>query len=452
MTAFSDLSMPRNIAPIRLDELKDDPVARSLLIEERRQTRFARRAIRLCVLALAAFVVWASFAPVPEVVTAGGELQPSARVRQVQHLEGGIVDAVLVSPGDAVGAGQPLVRLDDAQLRAQLAQARARLDALRLGADRLRALATGDVVELARAGALGEIIDSQREAWRGAQLHAAAQLEVLQAERAANEARLPTVVRQRASAADELALMRERLDLQETSLASGYGTRGQRDDAARAVLEIERDIAGYDSAEAEIGSALAGIAAREAELAARLKSEALEEVAGLEAERLETEAQARQIADRLQRLEIVAPVDGRVHVLNVDGPREVIPPGGAVAEIVPGGGEIFAHVEVPAEEVGGVEPGMPARVRVLTYDYTRFGAIDATVDRVSPSSVVKEDGRRVFEARLRLERDHVGPDGAGLLARPGLTVSADITVGSKTVMEYLLKPLRVVQDRSLTEG
>lgn len=451
MTGHVTLKAARNVTPFQPDEFRDDIVARSLLIEERQHTRQARRMIALCIMALVAFVVWAAITPVHESVTASGKLLPEDRLRRVQHLEGGIVDSVLATPGQTVARGDVLLRLDGTQVRSELRKAEARLDVLSLSIERLHSLA-----EDGRTARFTDAADSlrlsQSEALLGGRRHLETQMQLLDSERAALEAQRPVVERRKATILRELDFVREILEEQQRSLDKGFATRDRRDNAARDTLELERLLAETEGAGEKITADLANLAAREAELLSGWRREALDEVAELEAQREETMAHVTQLRDRLARLEIVAPIGGRVNVLAVEGPREVIAPGQAVAEIVPEGGDIFARIEVPASRVGAVTPGMEAKVRVLTYDHTRFGSIDATVDRVSPSSIVKDDGEQVFEVRLKLATAHVGAAEAGLDARSGMTVSADIVTGTKPLIAYLLKPIRVLSDRAFREA
>lgn len=426
----------------------DDVIGRSLLIEERHETRLARWAITLCVAAVGAFLVWASVTPVHEAVTGTGTLMPSGHLRTVQHLEGGIVEALPVSAGDRVEKGAVLVRLDPTQVRSEIEKGAARLSQLDHSIARLRAL-VGGAATLPADGP-DELWESQNAALAGARSHIESQLQLIASERASLESQRPTLVRQRRAAEKELAFVRDILRQQQRSLDRGLSTRFGRDSATRDALELERILAEIEGAEARIAPDLAELAAREAELRSGWRRDAFDEIAALEGDREETRALLRQLQDRLARLDIVSPATGRVNVLAVEGPREVIAPGQMVAEIVPEGSEVYARIEIPASGIGGIGPGMDATLKVLTYDYTRFGQIPAVVDHVSPGSILTDEGEEVFEVRLRLDAPHLGPVEAGHPALPGMTVTADIVTGTRTLMSYLLKPIRVLQDRAFS--
>ncbi len=448
MIGSTTLQAGRNTAPFDPDEFRDDVLGHRLQLESHHQTRPARRLIALCVTAILVFLVWACVTPVHEVVTGQGALLPADGLRKVQHLEGGIVETVLVRPGQRVEAGDVLLRLDAEQLRLERDKAAARMARLDLSISRLRALAAGDDGPL--AGETRGLWESQSDALASARANLATQLQRIAAERESLTRQLPALRRQRSAAERELSLVRDYLGESQDSLDRGLATRFRRDEAARDTLVLERGLAEIEGAETRIASDLAELTAREAELRSNWHREAVDEVAALEAEREETRAQMRQVEDRLSRLEITAPVAGRVNVLGVEGPREVIGAGQVVAEIVPEGEEVYALVEIPASRIGGVVEGSAAQVKVLTYDYTRFGEVAAIVDRVSPGSVVTEDGEQVFEVRLALDTPYVGSAEAGHAAVPGLTVTADIATDTNSLIAYLLKPIRILRDRAFT--
>uniref|UniRef100_UPI0022EA336A biotin/lipoyl-binding protein n=1 Tax=Falsiroseomonas oryzae TaxID=2766473 RepID=UPI0022EA336A len=123
-----------------------------LALEEVRLTGAERATILGTAALVAAFLVWAGLTRLPEIAVAPGQVETSVAAAPAQHLEGGIVEAVLVREGDVVTEGQPLLRLQDAAPRAELGQMRVRLTALRLQAERLAALAAGGALPPAAPG------------------------------------------------------------------------------------------------------------------------------------------------------------------------------------------------------------------------------------------------------------------------------------------------------------
>ena len=111
-----------------------------------------------------------------------------------------------------------------------------------------------------------------------------------------------------------------------------------------------------------------------------------------------------------------------------------------------------AEVEISADRVGHVVVGMEARLKILSYDFTRFGEIVGQVAAISPNSFQTETGETVFRVRIALPNEGQNAALVGRPIRPGMTVTADILTDSKKVLSYLLKPLRVLSDRAFTEA
>lgn len=449
----AELPFPRHlIAPVGGAEFESDPISTSMLIEERRQTRLARQTVIGCALLLSALVVWAAMAPVNQLVFGNGEIMPVGLVQPVEHLEGGLVADVRVKPGDQVAEGDVLVSLDTTTTAAELAKAEARLESLRLTIERQMSLANGYALDTHSHALLLRLYDSQAQAFASSEQYREAQLDVIRADLAVQQAELRGMSPQRQKNREELAILRRQLADFDRGVQAGAISRRARDEIARDKLELEREQAEIASRATSLKASIEQTQARETELLARIRQDALLEVTQLEAERAEVEALIRQLEDRLARQSIVAPISGTVHVVNVRGAGDVIAPADVVLEIVPAHGEVFAQVEIPAERIGGIRVGMDAQVKVLTYDFARFGTVDAVVETISPSSVMTEDGRSVFNVDLRLADDEVGSNDGLRPIQPGMTVIADIATGSKTVLSYLLKPLHVLTDRALTES
>jgi multidrug efflux pump subunit AcrA (membrane-fusion protein) len=141
----------------------------------------------------------------------------------------------------------------------------------------------------------------------------------------------------------------------------------------------------------------------------------------------------------------------RSEIETARGTGTVIEPGATIAEIVPQQGPVHASAEMPAEMVGAIRPGQAARVKVLTFDHTRFGALEATVTQVSASSFRRQDGSSFYRVTLALPQDHVGDARLGLRLNAGMTVVADIRTGERSLLAWLLKPVRNALDTAFGE-
>lgn len=299
---------------------------------------------------------------------------------------------------------------------------------------------------------LQRLVDSQAAAAESSENFRTAQQRVIAIDILAREAELAGLVVERQKTREEMVIVNRQMEDYQVALRTGAVSRRERDNVVREKLALERSEAGLNSQIAAARVAIEQANARETELLAKIRNESLINVTQLETERAETEALIRQLEDRVARQRIVSPIAGIVHVVNFHERGDVISPTDIVLEIVPDGGELFAQVEIPAEKIGNVNVGMAANIKVLTYDFARFGGIEAIVKRVSPTSVMNEQGLPIFQVDLQLSSDFVGPESARRSINSGMTVMVEVTAGTKSILQYLLRPLRVLSDRALTES
>jgi arylsulfatase A-like enzyme len=130
----------------------------------------------------------------------------------------------------------------------------------------------------------------------------------------------------------------------------------------------------------------------------------------------------------------------------------VIQPGADLVEIVPLEDTLLVEARVRPPDIAFLRPGLPATVKVTAYDFSIYGGLDATVEEISADAITDEQrGESFFRVRVRTEKNHLGVDHDPLPIIPGMTTQVDIMTGEKTVLNYLLKPIRRAQERALRE-
>jgi membrane fusion protein, adhesin transport system len=432
-------------------QMIDPAIACSRFVPEHRDVKSAQSVIRLSGASLAVFLGWAALTPIHELTIAQGSIMPEGFIQQVQHLEGGIVDKVLVDDGARIMAGDPILELDTLAIKADLAKARTRMEALRLQAERLAAFAEGRVSTLETSKGHEALLASQQGAGLYRDNLREARAMVLRADIEARIAEMKGVEGKIDSSQRELTLVSARAAEYQRGAAIGFISKREAENVQRDKIRLEGDVANLKSQYATLLARINESRARETEQRAQFASEALDDLSKITTERAETASLVAQLEDRLERATLRAPVSGVIQSIAVRGGGRVLKPGELVAEIVPEQQNVFAQVEIPAEKIGYITPGMPAAVKVSAYDYARFGAVEGEVDRISPSNMKTEDHRTVFIARIKLSSGFVGSKEAGRPVTPGMTVTADIRSGHKTALTYLFKPVYALTDRALTE-
>jgi len=412
---------------------------------------------RALVWSIAAFFAlalgWAALARIDAVVTAPARLVPERGLQKLGALDGGIVAAILVWPGDRVRAGQPLIRLDSTEADAARDRDAVERSASRARATRLAAEARGRTPAFLSGGADTSAEATERalfgaRAREQAAARAAAAARVDQAARAAAAAQADLSARTAAlaAAAREVAtlgpLVERGID-PAASLTRARGAQAQADaqaEAARALLA--RDTA-----------ALAAARADAAGIQRHFRAAAAEALAATQAHLVSADRAAFTWRARAARTLLRAPAAGTVQRLLVATVGGTARPGEPLIEIVPADGTPIVEAHIAARNIVDVHVGQRASVRLSAYDYAVHGAFAARVLRVSPDAEIDEARHTAFyTVRLALISAHPhAPHGRPLLLLSGMTADVAFIGERRTVLSYLLTPFTRLRGSALSE-
>lgn len=157
-----------------------------------------------------------------------------------------------------------------------------------------------------------------------------------------------------------------------------------------------------------------------------------------------------QLENRVGRLEVYAPVAGIVKGLTVNTIGAVVGRGNALMEILPTDENLVVEARIGTEDMGHVAVGQNVSVKVNSYNFGRYGVVSGVLTFISATTFVGANGEKFYRGRIELQNDYVG-DRPDLQVLPGMTVSAGIITGKKTILEYLLKPIQRALDSGLNE-
>jgi len=418
-------------------------------INSKRATTLTGRMVLVVFAALGGFVAWSATASLEEKATAPGRIMPSGKVRTVQHLEGGIVDAILVKNGDTVKTGDVIVRLKRRSATAERDRMLARAAVLDTRVIRLRAELSGEKPDFTDPQAENAV--NELAIYRSRRASLVSERDVLTQQIDASNSRI-------ASLEDEILIYRKRaglidkeVDMRATLARSGTGSRLELIKVQETLESVNTDIARLKGDIAQTRENIVESKTRITELENRYRERSTVELAEANAQVSELREVAKGLEDRVERLEITAPVHGVMQNLTVNSVGDVIAPGGDLAQIVPVDEELVADIEISPADIGFVRVGQPVIVKVNAFDYARFGSIAGELISVSATTFSREDGSVYYGGRVEVESTHVGEIAKGRAILPGMTLTADIRTGSKTIFEYMLKPIYTSLDQGFRE-
>lgn len=404
-------------------------------------------------MAFAALVAWAALAEIDTVAQASAKVVPSARVQLMQSLEGGLVTAIHVKPGDAVEAGALLVSLSPMQAGGDFQTRQQQTLALEARIARLRAEADGAAPQFppSLVGSSAEFVRLEQAAFEARRLEQAAQQSVLMSQIAQKtkemeEARIVMQTAQRT-----LAAAQEERDMLERLVAQGLEPRIELVRIGRVITDADGRERGAQAAIERLRDAIAETRARRDNAQQAFRAQARDEQNRALAELRAVEQGLPALEDRFDRTALRAPVRGVVNRVFVNTVGGVAKPGDPLVELVPADDPLQIEAMVNPKDIGFVRPGQPARVKLSAYDYSIYGAMPGKVVQVGADAVSNDRGEAFFLVRIETEARAIESLGRSLPIISGMQAQVDIVTGSKTVLRYLLKPLIAVRENAFRE-
>ena len=438
--------------PARLaDEVAFLPAALSL---QQTPVHPAPRRLAYALMALFALaLLWSIVGEVDIVAVAPGRIVVSDGTKLIQPLEASVVKAVRVKDGDRVTAGQVLIELDPTMASADKASVQEQLQAARSEEQRTQALLQllsnqallaqvlqrlqADPVTKAQLAAEWQDISAKRAKLAAEYQHRQAEIDTVQETIAKLEATVPMA---QSREADFKKLV-------DQGYISGHATQ----DKTRERIELERDLS---TQRARLVEAQAARKESEQTQAAYLAEtrRTLQDRHALAATKHQQLNTDHTKADQRERLtQLTAPVSGVVQQLAIHTTGGVVTSAQPLMVIVPDAATVTAEVSIANQDIGFVNAGQTAQVKLETFSYTKYGTLEATVDSVTADAVTDEKRGSFYPATLTLARRDMLIDGKRIALSPGMNVTAEIRTGRRRVIEYLLSPVQRAGAESLRE-
>lgn len=421
-------------------------MAQFVLLEEKGMSWLAAAAVVIVAAIVTAFIAWAHWIKIDEVAVANGAVVPKSKVHVVQHLEGGIVRDMLAEERQMVQSGQVLARLDPVQATAELDQIRARQAALLLREERLRAFLAAREPDFSFATdpRYAHIIRDQRDIHAASVARWESQRKVIEGEILQKEAEAAAAGRQMEAVSRQIALIGEEVGMLRTLFEQGHASKTRYFAVRREQAAAESELSRLEGQRETALKSLVELEERILDLDANERQDAVGELGTVTAELAQVNEALARAADQVTRLEVTAPVSGFVQNLQVRNPGTVIPAGGVLMEVVPVDDELLVEARISTRDVGHVAPGQPVTVKVSSFDFVRYGAVDGKLQTISATTYIDEQtGQPYYKGMVSLARPYLGENPEANRILPGMTVQADIVTGEKTLLEYILKPIYV---------
>lgn len=414
-------------------------------------------ASRLLALSIAGFfslsVIWAVFGQVDVVVVTQGQVVPTGRLKVVQPLQTGVVRAIHVKDGQHVTEGTALVELDSTEPQASARSLDIELVSARLEEAVGRALLSAEPETAFVAPQKAEpslvqralaLLKDRSSAQNAALASLRADQDALASSMRAKELELQKL-------RDTLPLMTERVDGLLTLDEKGVGRRVDLLEAQQSLIEMQarerqvaenliEDQARLDALQARTTKTVSDFQATE-----RLRVVEARQAIDLLEQRSRVESQ--RLADQILR----APTSGHVHQLKLNTIGGVVTSAEPVLTIIPDDAPLQIEALAQNKDRGFIAVDQPVEIKIEAFPFTRYGTITGKVIRITDDVINDQQLGPVYKVTVAPDNSAITHDGETIPLRPGMTVAAEITTGSRRIIEYFLSPLLRYRDEAIRE-
>jgi len=442
------------VEPVRGDavtEFQTDAIA----LEERRPPITARLTLYLVAASIICAVWWASVSKIDEIVVAPGRLTTSVPTLVMQPLETSIIRSINVKPGDIVAKGQLLVTLDPTFSSSDVEQLQSKLAGFAAQIERLEADLRGELYQppphASREAVMqGELAQQRRAAYQ-------AKLDDFDAQIAQGTAMLAASKSEEAALSKRLSGLEEIQTMHAKLAETGNGSQLAYLQSQDVSLDLRVSLARLEGQHAQAEQQLERVHAERQNYIEDYRRESLESLIDLRDKQAGAAEELRKVNLRQAMAQLLAPADAAVLEVAQRSVASVVQPAEPLVTLVPLNVPLEAEVTVASNDIGHLTTGDRARIKFDAFPFQEHGTVDGEVITISENSFAKQAGAdqhggpAFYKVRIALRQGQLRQLPETFRMLPGMTLSAEIRAGDRTVISYLLYPLIRGLDESLRE-
>ncbi len=414
-------------------------------ITEQEHSPLLRVLIFVIAALLAVAIYWSATAMVDQTAVAPGTVRPAGTVKIINHPDGGTISRLYVREGERVVLGDPLLAFDGTLIDQEISRLVGEVEARQAEILRLEAELSAGAPRFPKAlrDARPELVAEQTRLFRERQ-------RALESRRATADQR---IIEARATVAEleqRIARLKEGLAILEEQegavgelAGKGYFPKLRHLSLQRQLSEARSEVEKAQSALARARSELARARQARDQVDSASASEALAQLAEARIEHQRARSRLAQLRARRHDLVVTAPADGVVKDLAVSGPGESVRPNAPIMKLVPLQDSIIVEAQVSNSDIGFVSIGQPATVKILTYDFTKYGALEGEVVDIAPDATRDpRTGALYFTIRVKTKGSTLGAPPDEKTVQPGMQAEVDLAVGKRSILSYLTDRLQ----------
>ncbi|ALM52867.1 HlyD family type I secretion periplasmic adaptor subunit [Halomonas huangheensis] len=421
--------------------------------------KYRRLGIVILLICFGGFGSWSVLANLSVAVVAPGSVSVESFTKTIQHLEGGIVESILVEDGDHVQAGDVLVELDDTQTRSQKQIAEAnylisRASEIRLLAEQAGAESLEFPQELVNSShsRVQEVLEVQRRLFTSRRESLQGTLASLDEQIVQLEQQIVGLEETQQITAQRISSLNSEVANHRRLFRNGLINSQRMHEMERESLEYQSDNAGHAAEVARLRSQISENALQKRIQVQEFQQQVGEALRQVQSEVTDAEERLIALTEQLRRTEVIAPVSGTVVGLQVHTLGGVIGGGDPLLDIVPASDGFIVEARIANHDIDHIYMGQPAEIRFSAFNQRLTNVIDGEVTHVSANSFEDEATRnRYYKVRIRVTKAGQGDMTDDMRLLSGMPAEVMLQTGDRSFASYIAKPVTDMLARAMRE-
>lgn len=407
------------------------------------------------------FLIWSIFAEVNETAVAFGQVEPKNKVEIIEHAEGGIVKEVFVRNGQQVKKGEKILEMNLSQSDAELKQLLTRKTNLNLDLLRLSALKNDEQIsESLWEKTLDENINLPPE--KASKL-LTEKIETFNQQKENHLQKIATLQQQLVQYntdiekySKQIEIIKENYDLYKQELKMFASSIKLHYVSMRDYIAIKRRTNETKEKYVSLQTTLKHAQSQAKEQKEKIKQvisqfrdDLQQQINSIQSQLSELQHLLKPLEEAVKRQTITAPIDGIIDDLN-EKPNSVIASGEKVLSLIPTTSNIIVNARLNTKDIGYINLNDKANIKILTYDYTKYGVVPGKIVYISANTKFNEKNTPYYEVHIQPESNFVNND-KNLPIKTGMTAEVDIITGRKSILDYIISPIKSGATEALRE-
>ena len=412
-------------------------------------------------------IIWAFFGKIDIVAVAQGKVIPSEYIKHIQPLEAGVIEVIHVKEGLYVKKGEPLITLDTTQTQADLARLMHEVQEREVTIERLQAFERwlASLNQTKESGSDPKVSSPLKESGSEPLSETPGQKNLYQQQVAELTARLNTFESEKQKQQAEQAMtqaeiikkqrvlpvLKERVAAYDILRQKEYGSKLQYLEIKQQLIEEEQDLRIQQARSKQLEASIQSIQNQVATLVSEKRLTNLAQLQETQLQEAGLQQELIKAKERYQQQYLSAPINGQVQQLAVHTIGGVVTAAQVLMVIVPEQSQMEVEAKILNKDIGFVHEGQEAEVKIDTFNFTKYGLIDAEITSISDDAIQDENLGLVYIARFKLKKQQVQVEERTVSLSPGMSVTAEVKTGKRRLIEYFLSPLLRYKQESLGE-